>query len=74
MAKGVIFGFWKAKIQFLGIFLLIPQTAALIFCQRVAHFSNFFDRLIGNYYFTLKQYLLEVAYFFMITDMNLCKD
>jgi hypothetical protein len=72
MAKGV---FWilKAKYNFSGIFLgFNPQTAALIFLPKT--FSVIiFDRLIGNYYFTLKRLLSEVAYFFIITDMNLCK-
>jgi hypothetical protein len=52
--------FWILKSQntILGIFLG-PQTAALIFLPRVAFSVIIFDRLIGNYYFTLKRVLLS---------------
>jgi hypothetical protein len=64
MAKGVIFYFEKPKYNFRESFLgLTPQTAALIFLPRVAHSVIIFDRLIGNYYFTLKSTLARGSLF-----------
>jgi hypothetical protein len=63
MAKGVIL-ILKSQNTILGnLFLGLTQTAALIFCQSSPFSVIIFDRLIGNYYFTLKSTLARGSLF-----------